>query len=254
VKYEFEGTKIVPKSLKVSKLKAANFKKTLNFERIKHIYREAEFKKKFTLSTRTSFLKSNTRKRAYPLNTITIISSSTLASSSFDANGVGLREFEGWFVCNGLNGTPDLRGRFLVGEKATNSSNEAEFKRVGQVGGRTRVKLSKREMPSHTHKEMSNGHSHEISAKTDVQGEHSHGYTDHSVNINTNAGKWIRGGGDIGSYMMHDGRSTHSAGSHAHDVKGRTQNATANLEMEGGDGDFEILPPYFVVHYIIYLG
>lgn len=244
VKYEFEGSKIVPKSLKVCKLKSANFKKVLNFERIKHIYREAEFKKTFTLSTRTSVLKS-TRKRAYPLNTITIVSS----SSSFDDNGIGFGEFEGWFVCNGQNGTRDLRGRFLVGKQA--DSNGGDFKLVGDVGGRARMKLSKREMPSHTHEYS--GHWHDISSTTDRQGEHMHSYIDYWRQIDTGGNNYYVGG-DKYLDLEQNTRFTGSAGGHEHTVKGRAQNASANLSVEGDDGDFEILPPYFVVHYIIYLG
>lgn len=50
IKYEFEGNKIVPKSLQVSKLQASSFKKTLSFSRIKNFYYEADYNKAFTLT------------------------------------------------------------------------------------------------------------------------------------------------------------------------------------------------------------
>lgn len=54
----------------------------------------------------------------------------------------------GWLLCNGLNGTPDLRGRFILGDgKGTNLSNRS----IGQTGGEEQHVLNVNEMPSHTH-------------------------------------------------------------------------------------------------------
>lgn len=50
---------------------------------------------------------------------------------------------DGFVLCNGSNGTPDLRDRFLVG--AGNSYG------LGVSGGATHVQLSWNEMPSHAH-------------------------------------------------------------------------------------------------------
>lgn len=49
----------------------------------------------------------------------------------------------GFLLCNGANGTPDLRDKFLVG--AGNSYG------IGATGGATHVQLSLNEMPSHAH-------------------------------------------------------------------------------------------------------
>jgi len=49
----------------------------------------------------------------------------------------------GWSICNGTNGTPDLRNRFIVG--AGNSYT------VDSSGGSASVTLSVAQMPSHTH-------------------------------------------------------------------------------------------------------
>ena len=51
MKYEFEGEKIVPKSIQVSKLQSSSFKRTLKFERIKNFYYDADFNKVFDLNT-----------------------------------------------------------------------------------------------------------------------------------------------------------------------------------------------------------
>lgn len=49
----------------------------------------------------------------------------------------------GWVVCDGDSGTPDLKGRFLLGESSTHP--------VASVGGAETHKLTEAEMPAHTH-------------------------------------------------------------------------------------------------------
>jgi len=49
----------------------------------------------------------------------------------------------GWVLCNGSNGTPDLRDRFIVG--AGNAYS------VGNTGGANSVTISWSQMPSHSH-------------------------------------------------------------------------------------------------------
>ena len=50
---------------------------------------------------------------------------------------------DGWLLCNGSNGTPDLRDRFVVGAGSTYA--------VGATGGEATHKLTIQEMPIHTH-------------------------------------------------------------------------------------------------------
>lgn len=50
----------------------------------------------------------------------------------------------GWHICDGTDGTPDLRGRFVLG-----SSEEYA---VGATGGEKEVTLTVEQMPSHGHK------------------------------------------------------------------------------------------------------
>jgi len=55
---------------------------------------------------------------------------------------------DGWALCDGSNGTPDLSGRFIVGAGQGNGlSNYA----VGATGGEERHTLTIQEMPSHRH-------------------------------------------------------------------------------------------------------
>lgn len=52
---------------------------------------------------------------------------------------------EGWALCDGQNGTPDLRNRFVLGGGGT--------REVGENGGEETHTLTTAEMPSHSHSE-----------------------------------------------------------------------------------------------------
>lgn len=49
----------------------------------------------------------------------------------------------GWALCDGTNGTPDLRGRFVVGA--------GDAYTVGDTGGEAAVTLTTSQIPAHTH-------------------------------------------------------------------------------------------------------
>jgi hypothetical protein len=113
IKYEFEGNKIVPKSIQVSKLQSSSFKKTLSFNRIKNYFYEADFNKLFTLNT----VKATTKiERKYPNYSIVMLGSEDQLKF-FDSNGKGFDEYIGWYLCDGRNGAPDLRERVTCMEE-----------------------------------------------------------------------------------------------------------------------------------------
>jgi len=102
----------------------------------------------------------------------------------------------GWALCDGNNGTPDLRNRFIVG--AGNSYV------VGDTGGASSVTLTEAQMPAHNHTTNSaGGHSH--SASTGSAGSHNHGgYTGYFQPTTSSAGSHSHSG------------STNTTGSHQH--------------------------------------
>ena len=55
----------------------------------------------------------------------------------------------GWIVCDGTNGTPDLRGRFILGQ---GQGNGLTNRVLGDISGREYITLTIDEMPAHSHK------------------------------------------------------------------------------------------------------
>ena len=57
----------------------------------------------------------------------------------------------GWIICDGTNGTPDLRARFLIGANPSGSSNGQMAISPETNGGRSNSLLIAQNLPPHTH-------------------------------------------------------------------------------------------------------
>ncbi|XP_065665060.1 uncharacterized protein LOC136086703 [Hydra vulgaris] len=261
MKYEFEGNKIVPKTLQVSKLQASAFKRTLSFSRIKNYYYEADYNRVFTLNTQNSkelinqfqlqskiefeMIKKEILKDK--INQIRMISSEKMLQL-FGSDGKGTGEMSGWYLCDGQNGTPDLRGRFLVGKGGDG------FEQVGKTGGAAKVKLTSAQIPSHSHP-----HFHQVNLNTNAAGSHNHAYLDiYFSEFHTASSNWVSVPGGVGSARSDNDnhghqmwRATEFGGPHSHRVDGVTGNSDV---AAGGDQEHENRPPFYVVQYIIFLG
>ena len=135
----------------------------------------------------------------------------------------------GWALCDGNNGTPDLRGRFIFGTSPSYA--------MGSSGGETSHVLTANEMPSHSH-----------SGGTSYDGTHNHGASDNTSIV---LGYWTNGGTGFG-------RSYHSPGptggvwtsdtplpadgGHSHSVW---------ISNSGGNQAHNTMPPYYVLAYIM---
>ena len=76
------------------------------------------------------------------------VANARLSDSSLFVTGMimmynGSSAPSGWAICNGSNGTPDLRDRFIVGTGSSYS--------LGNTGGANSVTLTVNQIPSHTH-------------------------------------------------------------------------------------------------------
>ncbi|KAL0219491.1 hypothetical protein P9112_005144 [Eukaryota sp. TZLM1-RC] len=68
---------------------------------------------------------------------------------------------QGWVLCDGKNGTPDLRDRFVLGASDVSS--------IGQKGGQDQVTLTEGQVPKHKHR---------IQITLDQAGDHQHSQYD----------------------------------------------------------------------------
>lgn len=147
----------------------------------------------------------------------------------------------GWRLCDGTNGTPDLRDRFIVGAGSTYA--------IGNTGGSATVTLNESQIP---------GHTHVISATTASAGAHTHtatitdpGHTHTALQPITGSTS-ASGGGLTGQGSTRDTSSSttgisvsiSSAGDHTHSV-------SASAATTGGGQAHENRPPYFALAYIM---
>ena len=130
----------------------------------------------------------------------------------------------GWALCNGSNGTPDLRNRFVIGAH----SDTAGVAYTTVTGSNTQTGGSKDAIVvSHTH-----------TATTNTTGAHTHALA-YSVQTNENISN-SRGRTD--GFQSGAISNTESAGSHSH---------TVTIDSTGSSGTNANLPPYYALAFIM---
>ncbi|PHN01257.1 tail fiber protein [Flavilitoribacter nigricans] len=153
----------------------------------------------------------------------------------------------GWAICDGTNGTPDLRGRFIVGQTNadqndhgyTNSEkNRSEYLTIGASGGKNKVKLTASQSGVQKHK-------HYIDLKTYEEGDHTHASLGSEGVKDPNTFDFL-----VPTFSEGDPYTgTGPAGKHDHIVRGDSNNST---EKDAVD-EHENLPPYFSIRFIMKL-
>ena len=142
----------------------------------------------------------------------------------------------GWALCDGTNGTPDLRNRFVVGAGGAYT--------VGNTGGADSITLSMAQMPSHTHEVSLSGltassagaHTHTLLASNGTMGW-------------SNSNRRIyqeTPGSNYSSNQRTLDNGTESSGAHTHSITG-----SASIASTGGGGSHENRPPYYALCYIM---
>jgi hypothetical protein len=149
---------------------------------------------------------------------------------NFDSSGLGEATLDGWALCNGNNGTPDLTDKFVMG---TGTSSGLET-----TGGKNSFALMISQLPSHSHNFTTlnaGDHSHSITLNSagnhghsiiiDAGGSHSH------TNSSDGWGIWHATDANYGLDVFEDNpgtryfpanstspgnTTTSSAGSHSH--------------------------------------
>lgn len=123
---------------------------------------------------------------------------------------------EGWLLCDGNNGTPDLTNRFI---KSVQSAENP-----GTTGGQDSYTLSSSQMPTHSH------------SITDIDGagSHSHDLDHEDYEIE-------EGNLDYGEHYKDDSTDIETTGNHSHGL---------NTVNTGGNSSIDSRPPYYEVVFI----
>lgn len=136
----------------------------------------------------------------------------------------------GWALCDGTNGTPDLRGRFIVSYGANTAPAAGDLNptyTIGQKGGENTHTLTVNEMPSHNH--------------TGTTGDDA---PDHSHN------SWAAYNtgfiGQNGRSATHSDNTTITSG-------GASNRHQHPIPSQGGGLAHENRPPYYVLAFIMKL-
>lgn len=158
---------------------------------------------------------------------------------------------DGYQLCDGTNGTPDLRNRFIVGAGGAYS--------VGDTGGSNSVTLTLSQLPQHTHPvasstiSSSGAHAH-VSPNTNSTNNHSHplrSVLTYFGGPSKHQGPGVTDWGSVNKTTT-DGAHTHpysisEAGDHTHTV-------SATSSPVGGGQSHENRPPYYALAFIMEVG
>lgn len=135
----------------------------------------------------------------------------------------------GWAICNGQNGTPNLIGKFV---KASASA--------GEIGGKSEIELTVDNLPKHSHSIPAN------SGSTSSNGSHLHTFIGIDVStIEVQEGK----GSTVVSKVSTTSQNTSSNGSHSHSVS----IDGSNTGYVGSGTPLKWEPTYYSLIYIMKL-
>lgn len=158
-----------------------------------------------------------------------------------------------WQVCDGTNGTPDMRDRFIAGAGSTYA--------LGETGGSATVDASHVHGVGTLDAEAVGTHDHSFSTSSSDTGAHTHSI---ELDTDTEFGSiGVSSGGSTAAnnqHTHHISGYTASDGSHIHTVSGTTGSDGAHDHTLSGDTaeslttTLSIMPPYLAAYYVCYSG
>jgi microcystin-dependent protein len=160
-------------------------------------------------------------------------------AKAFDANGTGIPNtpYEGWQLCNGKNGSPDLQDRFIAAA--------GRNYKMGDQGGADSITLTTDQLPAHRHTGQtaaSGAHQHWI------EGTDAKGLSKRSRRIpgQTTVDMGFGGGSDAdpGDVRWRGLVNTDTTGSHAHSF---------STDPAGGGQAHENRPAFYALAFIMRL-
>lgn len=128
---------------------------------------------------------------------------------------------EGWVLCDGTNGTPNLRDRFVVGAGAGYV--------VGASGGEATHILTVNEMPIHTHTQDAHNHT-----------QNAHRHNQAQAGVSSGSGTTVADNSPSDEWGTASTTATNIA-------------ATATNQNTGGGAAHNTLPPYYALAFIMKL-
>jgi microcystin-dependent protein len=142
----------------------------------------------------------------------------------------------GFQLCDGTNGTPDISGAFMVGY----DPDDPDYNAIAKQGGAKEVAITEAQIAQHTH-----------TGSTNSEGSHNHRVKNGSGGDNTNS--VLGNGGNSPNFSGQDSATSYVSGngllendgSHSHEI---TMNNT------GGSEAHENRPPYYTVAYMMFVG
>ena len=174
----------------------------------------------------------------------------------------------GWTICDGTNGTPDLRGRTIIGVNGTDAAADAS---VGSAVGTNSLSLNTNNMPNHSHALSSNGTANfngsgTINATTNSNTQkHAH-----TSRLRAALGVIYQGGGQIYEFLVTPNRSSNQSfdydkqteqetSVHNHGISGAgssvnlngTMSISGNTSAAGMGLPVDITPAARRLHYIM---
>lgn len=140
-------------------------------------------------------------------------------------NGLSSEIPDGWHICDGTEGTPNLTGKFI---KASNTS--------GETGGNSTIQILEENMPKHTHTFVGN------KVTTSESGAHTH----------TIRGKYGKSDNASDRNCLETGSktdfiTTSQSGAHTHTI----DMSATQLSYQGGGKPIEFEPLYYSLIYIM---
>ena len=151
----------------------------------------------------------------------------------------------GWGLCDGSNGTPDLRNRFVVGAGDQYDRND--------TGGADSVTLTEAQMPSHDHG-MSTEGSHSHSGSTNTAGAHNHSISQELRGNGEDERNSVPSASDNTDPNRTWVATTSTAGNHSHSLNINSAGShTHGINSTGESGTNKNLPPYYALAFIMKL-
>ncbi|MGV0919713.1 phage baseplate protein [Empedobacter falsenii] len=138
----------------------------------------------------------------------------------------------GYVLCNGENGTPDLRDMFIVGYNPDNP----DYNAIGKTGGKKEVTLTVNQMPKHKHSGSTSSDGNHYHQGLQVQGSNAD---------NGDPGQFVNTSNSQNNGLQNNAGKTSDAGAHTH---------TFETNEVGENQAHENRPPFFVLAKIMYKG